>query len=368
MKFTIQREKILKPLQLVSGAVERRQTLPILSNILLSVQNDQLILTGTDLEVELKGTAEPDEIVETGEVTVSARKLMDICRSLPNEAAIEIYTEKNWLFLVSNKSRFTLSTLPAEEFPNVEEEENIQAKFAIGQSELRALMTNTHFSMAQQDVRYYLNGMLFDIDKGILRLIATDGHRLSLGQMKALKVESDRLQVIVPRKGIIELMRLLDDEEHEVEIIIGTNHIRAQTPLFTFTSKLIEGKFPDYKRVVPKGGDKEVIVDKELLKQTLIRASILSNEKFKGVRLLLSSGNLKIFANNPEQERAEEEIAVHYQGADLEIGFNVSYLLDVCNAVTSKDIKMIFHNTNDSVLIENSDDDSYLYVIMPMRL
>lgn len=368
MKFTIQREKILKPLQLVSGTVERRQTLPILSNILLSVQDDELLMTGTDLEVELKGKVQPDEIVEAGEVTVSARKLMDICRSLPNEAMIEIYTEKNWLFLVSNKSRFTLSTLPAAEFPNVEEEAKVQAKFTISQAELKALITNTHFSMAQQDVRYYLNGMLFDLDKGTLKLIATDGHRLSLGQIKKIDSKAEKIQVIVPRKGIIELMRLLDEEDSEVEILIGSNHIRAQTSQLTFTSKLIEGKFPDYKRVVPKGGDKEILINKETLKQTLTRVSILSNEKFKGIRLLLSSGVMKIFANNPEQERAEEELPISYKDADLEIGFNVGYLLDVCNSIISAEVKMIFQNANDSVLIENVDNDNFLYVIMPMHL
>ena len=334
MKLIIKREEVLRPLQLVSGAVERRQTLPILSNIMLDVSENQLCVTATDLEIELIANLKLENLIEEGKTTVNARKLIDICRTLPAEAEIEIFTEKNHLVLLSGKSRFTLSMLSADKFPNIEETEVNQTKFSLPQNELKKLLESTYFSMGQQDVRYYLNGMLFYINQGVVKVVAADGHRLALGSMENKAIKKDSIRIIVPKKGIIELMRLLHGEaEDEVNFAIGSNHIRAATDEFVFTSKLIDGEFPNYEQVVPKSGDKEVIANRDEFKQALTRVSILSNEKYRGVRFLLSSGLLKISANNPEQEEAEEEISVNYKGADLEIGFNVNYLissLDLC--------------------------------------
>ncbi|OHC41612.1 MAG: DNA polymerase III subunit beta, partial [Pseudomonadales bacterium RIFCSPLOWO2_02_FULL_63_210] len=325
MHFTIQREALLKPLQLVAGVVERRQTLPVLSNVLLVVEGQQLSLTGTDLEVELVGRVSLDEPAEPGEITVPARKLMDICKSLPNDALIDIRVDDQKLLVKAGRSRFSLSTLPANDFPTVEEGPG-SLTLSLSQSRLRRLIERTSFAMAQQDVRYYLNGMLLEVQTGILRAVATDGHRLAMCSMAAEIEQTERHQVIVPRKGILELARLLTEQDANVSIILGQHHIRATTGEFTFTSKLVDGKFPDYERVLPRGGDKLVVADRQGLREAFSRTAILSNEKYRGIRLQLASGLLKIQANNPEQEEAEEEIAVDYNGNQLEIGFNVSYL------------------------------------------
>lgn len=370
MKLTIQRESILKPLQLVSGVVERRQTLPILSNLMLDAQDQKLFITATDLEVELIGCIELTDLAEEGKTTVNARKFTDICRTLPNEAEINLSIKKNRLVLSSGRSRFTLSLLDANEFPNIEESEVNQIEFSLPQNTLKALLENTHFAMAQQDVRYYLNGMLFYINQGVIRLVSADGHRLALGSLTDESIDGD-IKIIVPRKGVIELMKLLEDDEERVDFAIGSNHIRMSSNKFTFTSKLVDGQFPSYETVVPKNGDKIVIANREKLKHSLTRVSILSNEKYRGIRFALSSGILKFSANNPEQEEAEEELEVDYNGADLEIGFNVNYLIDICNTISSDEIKMVFHDSNSAVLIEQnseSDDEPCLYVVMPMRL
>lgn len=368
MEFKIQREELLKYGQLVLGAVERRQTLPILGNILISAHDKQILLIATDLEIELMARIPIEEIKDPGEVTVTARKLIDICKNLPNESMISLATKKDRLILKSGKSRFSLTTLPVSEFPNIEEVQK-KISFKMPQNQFKRLLEKTHFSMAQQDVRYYLNGLLIDINQSVIKLIATDGHRLSLSEFDQLPGKIDQNQIIIPRKGVMELMRLLDDSEEEAEFIIGNNHISVKTPLFTFISKLVEGKFPDYRKVIPKSGKRVVLVDRDLFKQALVRVSILSNEKFKGVRLEIAENNLKIVANNPEQEEAEDQLLVNYTGADLEIGFNVNYLLDVCNTITADEMKMTFSDTNSSVLIEASDDHShYTYVIMPMRI
>ncbi|MEG6654067.1 DNA polymerase III subunit beta, partial [Pseudomonas aeruginosa] len=245
MHFTIQREALLKPLQLVAGVVERRQTLPVLSNVLLVVEGQQLSLTGTDLEVELVGRVVLEDAAEPGEITVPARKLMDICKSLPNDVLIDIRVEEQKLLVKAGRSRFTLSTLPANDFPTVEEGPG-SLNFSIAQSKLRRLIDRTSFAMAQQDVRYYLNGMLLEVNGGTLRSVATDGHRLAMCSLDAQIPSQDRHQVIVPRKGILELARLLTEQDGEVGIVLGQHHIRATTGEFTFTSKLVDGKFPDY--------------------------------------------------------------------------------------------------------------------------
>ena len=367
MHFTIQREALLKPLQLVAGVVERRQTLPVLSNVLLVVQGQQLSLTGTDLEVELVGRVTLDDAAEPGEITVPARKLMDICKSLPSDALIDIRLDEHKVLIKPGRSRFTLSTLPANDFPTVEEGPG-SLGFSVEQGKLRRLIERSSFAMAQQDVRYYLNGMLLEVSNGMLRTVATDGHRLAMCSMQAGIEQADRHQVIVPRKGILELARLLTEQDAEVNIMLGQHHVRATTGEFTFTSKLVDGKFPDYERVLPRGGDKLVIGDRQQLREAFSRTAILSNEKYRGIRLQLESGLLKIQANNPEQEEAEEEVAVDYSGGSLEIGFNVSYLLDVLGVMTTERIRLILSDANSSALLQEFDNDDSAYVVMPMRL
>ena len=327
MKFSISRDALLKPLNLVAGVVERRQTLPILSNVLLSLEGKKLSLTGTDLEVELVGRVELDSAGVDGEITVPARKLVDICKSLPDGSTIELNVESGKAMVKAGRSRFTLSTLAATEFPSVEEGVG-ELALDLPQTTVKRLIERTAFAMAQQDVRYYLNGMLLELKSGRLRMVATDGHRLALCTAPE-PVSAGDASVIIPRKGVLELSRLLEGEE-SISLVIGSNHVRASNPQFTFTSKLVDGKFPEYERVLPKSPDKTVIGDRLELKQAFARTAILSNEKYRGVRLKLSNDTLDIMANNPEQEQAEEVVAVDYKGDKLEVGFNVSYLLDVC--------------------------------------
>ncbi|MGQ7960190.1 DNA polymerase III subunit beta [Pseudomonas sp. SP16.1] len=367
MHFTIQREALLKPLQLVAGVVERRQTLPVLSNVLLVVEGQQLSLTGTDLEVELVGRVALEDAAEPGEITVPARKLMDICKSLPSDALIDIRVDEQKLLVKAGRSRFSLSTLPANDFPTVEEGPG-SLTFNLPQAKLRRLIERTSFAMAQQDVRYYLNGMLLEVQSGMLRAVATDGHRLAMCSMEAAIQQDGKHQVIVPRKGILELARLLTEQDAEVSIVLGQHHIRANTGEFTFTSKLVDGKFPDYERVLPRGGDKLVLADRQGLREAFSRTAILSNEKYRGIRLTLAAGLLKIQANNPEQEEAEEEIVVEYNGGNLEIGFNVSYLLDVLGVMGTEQVRLILSDSNSSALLQESDNDDSAYVVMPMRL
>jgi DNA polymerase-3 subunit beta len=365
MKFSLSREALLKPLQLVVGVVERRQTLPILSNVLLSLDQSRLSMTGTDLEVEIVGVTDIGSGGEDGDVTVSARKLVDICRSLPEEAQIDFSSGDGKATLKSGRSKFTLATLPANEFPSVDEGEKT-VEFMVPGSALKALIEATSFAMAQQDVRYYLNGMLWELNNNKLRAVATDGHRMAMCDGVCEVTVSEPVTSILPRKGIIELSRLLDEDE--VKVAMGSNHIRVTGGDYCFTSKLVDGAYPDYDRVLPKGGDKTVVADRAELKQAFGRAAILSNEKYRGVRILLSEGSIKMVANNPEQEEAEEEVTVTYSGEDLEIGFNVSYLLDVLNVITGSKVRITLSNSNSSALVEDAADGSAVYVVMPMRL
>lgn len=367
MKFSVSREDILKPLQLATGTVEKRHTLPILSNVLLDIKEGGLSITGTDLEVELVSSIELVQASEDGQVTVPARKLFDICRGLNDSALIEFSLSDNKLKVKSGKSRYSLSTLPAKDFPNLEEWQS-EINFAIHQSELKHLINSTSFAMANQDVRYYLNGMSMETQGSELRCVTTDGHRLALARFTLVDDTVDESQVIIPRKGVTEISRLIEDNDDNIYISLGSNHIRVSSSNFTFTSKLVDGRFPDYRRVLPKGGDKEVIADKSYLKQAFSRAAILSNEKFRGVRLNLSNNQLMITATNPEQEVAEEVVEVNYQGDDLEIGFNVAYVLDVLNVLESDQVKITLGDSNSSALIEDNNDESAVYVVMPMRL
>jgi DNA polymerase-3 subunit beta len=355
---------------MVVGVVERRQTLPILANVLIQLKNGELTLTGTDLEVEIVSKAASEMGADaSGDITVPARKLLDICRSLPDDVDIKFSTnDKGRVVITSGRSRFTLSTLPAEEFPNVEDGAETY-EFTLPAKNLKHLIDSTSFAMAHQDVRYYLNGMLWEVSGSTLNGVATDGHRLAISSILLQGETTDRtIQVILPRKGVVELSRLMVDEG-DITISLGDSHLRVRGSDFHFTSKLVDGAYPDYDRVLPKGGTLEVCGDREGLRQAFNRAAILSNEKYRGVRLLLSDNLLNIVANNPEQEEAQEEVPVDYTGVDLEVGFNVNYILDVLNTLSSEKVVFILSDANSSALIQDPEDqEGSAYVIMPMRL
>jgi len=364
MKFTAAREALLKPLQAVIGVVERRQTMPILSNVLMIARDGQLSITATDLEVEL--VAQADVETETGgEITVSGRKLLDICRALPEGSEINVSLSGERLVVKAGRSRFNLATLPAAEFPVVED---IKAGQSIEASQevLGKLIEKTHFSMAQQDVRYYLNGMLLETGGKHLRAVATDGHRLALCQAE-LDSSLEEQQVIVPRKGVLELQRLMNGEG-DLEIELGANHIRIQLDGIRFTSKLIDGRFPEYERVIPKESANELKADRGSFRGALQRTAILSNEKYRGIRLVIRDSGVILQAHNPEQEEAEEELEVEYSGEDIEIGFNVNYLLDALGAVDSDDVTLSVQDSNSSCLIRQPGNQDSTFVVMPMRL
>lgn len=369
MKLITLRETLLKPLQMVIGVVERKQTLPILSNVLLTTKGNKITFTGTDLEVELVGQSELEQAPSTDNIlTVSGRKLYDICKALPETAPIELYSEKERVILKSGRSRFTLSTLPAADFPNVEEQET-SVQFTVSQRALKKLLQHTYFAMAQQDVRYYLNGLLLELGKGRVRAVATDGHRLATSTIDCEIQQDHRMQVIVPRKGVLELLRLLEDSDEIVTVGVSSNHIRVRSEQFIFTSKLIEGRFPDYERVIPQNGDKIIIMERNELKRALGRVAILCNDKFHGVRLEFHKNLLRINANNPEQELAEEELAIDYPGENVEVGFNVNYLQDVLNIIDSESVKLTFSGPDSSMRIEDpKSEQESIFVVMPMRL
>jgi len=370
MKFSISREDILKPLQFVIGVVEKRQTLPVLSNVMLTADQNNLSITATDLEVEIVASTKLD-ISEAGQITLPARKCLDICRALPDGAQLELTynAEKERATIRSGKSRFSLATLPVGDFPNIEDVSGAFS-FNVPQKVLKSLIDKTQFSMAQQDVRYYLNGLLFEVGNNILKSVATDGHRLAYCESDADVSPSEKRQIILPRKGVVELAKLLESsEDATAEIIIGSNHIRINLQDIQFTSKLVDGQFPDYDRVIPKNSDKEVIANRDVLRQALVRTSILSNEKYRGIRIKLQNGLMQAQAHNPEMEEAEEEIEVNYQGDDLEIGFNVNYLLDALAAVPSETVRVLFSDANSScLLLPDNDEEGCQYVVMPMRL
>ncbi len=367
MKLSIQREALLEPLQLVIGVVERRQTLPILANVLLKIDGSKLSVTATDLEMELIAhTTLSEEVSAPAQVTVSGRKLLDICRTLPENALIDIQHDKERLIARSGRSRFMLATLPVESFPSFEASP-ASLEFSMQQKELSALFQRSHFAMAQQDVRYYLNGMLIDVKQDKIRTVATDGHRFAMnGRNTENPLQS--AQVIVPRKGIIELLRLLKHEDRSVNVSVSDNQMRVHGDEFTFTSKLIDGRFPDYERVMPTEAGKSVTIDRDALKEALMRVAILSNEKFRAVRLQLRPGLLHILANNPDQEEAEEILPVEYTGNELDIAFNVTYLLDVLNTVSAGNIKLTFIDANNRVFMEEAHNEDSLFLIMPLQL
>ncbi|TVQ47768.1 MAG: DNA polymerase III subunit beta [Gammaproteobacteria bacterium] len=365
MKLTVQRETLLKPVQAVIGVVERRQTMPILANVMIRAHSGRLEITATDLEVELVAST-PLEIETEGEITVPGRKLLDICRALPEAAELRLEVSGDKLGVRSGRSRFSLSTLPASEFPVIEEVKGRQ-RLQVAQDRVRRLLEKTQFAMAQQDVRYYLNGMLLEVDGHTLRAVATDGHRLALCEVELDVAAADAQQVIVPRKGVLELQRLLDGEG-DLELTIGSSHVRVEIDGIRFTSKLIDGRFPEYGRVIPKDPDNRLLATRDELRQALQRTAILSNEKYRGIRLSLQPETLVIQAHNPEQEEAEEQVGVEYQGQAMEVGFNVNYLLDALGATDGERVQVGLADSSSSCLIHSPDSQTTKFVVMPMRL
>jgi DNA polymerase III subunit beta len=360
------RDTLLKPLQAVSGIVERRQTLPILSNVLIETGQGTLKCTATDLEIQI--TSETKfESTDPQAVTVTARKLQELLRALPEDAPVSLDGKDSKLTLKAGKSRFQLQTLPANEFPRITKSSDRVQAFSLKQKELKQLIKLTEFAMAQQDIRYYLNGVLLVLDGDRLIAVATDGHRMSYAHA-ALNGQFTRQEIIVPRKTILELSKLLQESDEEVHVEVLGNQIRLSFDAVELVSKVIDGKFPDYNRVIPTGHSKHVVLDRALLLHTLQRAAILSNEKFRGVRVVLESGSLKIVCSNAEQEEAEEQIDVAYEGDGIDMGFNINYLLDVMATLSPSELKLSFNDSASSALITIPERDDYKYVVMPMRI
>ena len=366
------RDSLLKPLQAVIGIVERRHTLPILSNVLIEKNNGRLCVIATDLEIQITATSICADDLPDFSVTAAAKKLQDICRAFPESAQISLENDESRLQVKVGKSRFNLQTLPANDFPKLVPSGENRAVIKISQKELRALLNLIQYAMAQQDIRYYLNGLLMAVEKGLLRVVATDGHRLGMAYhlLETLgdTQEDAPQEVILPRKTVIELIKLLDDSNEEVKIEISQNQTRFSFSNIVLVSKIVEGKFPDYNRVIPTDYPNQVQINRTLLLLSLQRASILSNEKFRGVRLVLTQNSLRIICNNNEQEEAQEEIEINYAGEPLDIGFNVNYLLDVLTNLGNDSIDLSFGDANSSGLFTIPGNDCFKYVVMPMRI
>lgn len=368
MNINIQKETLENPLSQVIGVVEKRQTLPILGNVFIELNQGTLTLIGSDLETEI--TTRVHNVSGTdGKTTVSARKLFDICRSLKNEALLNLTVETDSKMVVSaGKSRFTLQTLSADDYPRLEET-HWKHEFVIQQKQLNSLLTKTSFSMAQQDVRYFLNGLLLEIRNDHILSVATDGHRLAKTQVNVDNIDIEFVQSIVPRKAVLEIGKFLDAGSEElVEVKLNSSHISVKSGDFMFISKLIDGRFPDYEKVIPANLDKHIIINRENLIEILTRAAILSNEKFRGVSLTVENNLLQVRSHNPDQERAKDEMEVAYTGSSIEIGFNVSYLLEALRACDSENIDLGLLDPNTSCTFHAEGSNDTLYLIMPMRL
>ena len=366
MNFNINRNELLPALQALSGIVDRRQTLPILSNLLFDIKPESFTITATDMEVELVVEVSA-KLDQSTRLTLPAKKILDICRLSPDGAELEFNIKENKTLIKSGKSRFTLATLPAQEFPLVDVVDET-VDFSVDQKKLTELLANTEFAMAQQDVRYYLNGLLLEISGDKLVAVATDGHRLAFDETKINASLSNVKQIIVPRKAVTELVKLLHSAKSEVNVSVSKNHIQITTGSLSFTSKLIDGKFPDYKKVVPEPSSTATLADREALKNSLERVSILSNEKYRGVRIAFGKDALSLPAHNPEKEEADEELAVEYQGEEMEIGFNVEYLKDALKTIKTKKVILSVLNPNSSCLILPEKESCCQYVVMPMKL
>ncbi len=362
-----QRDTLLAPLQSVSGIVERRHTLPILSNVLLEKRGERLTLLATDIEIQITTTTEGAGGEGDGAVTVGARKLQEILRSLPDTTEVSLVLEDKRLQVRAGKSRFSLQTLPADDFPRMTISEGETRQFAISQKAFRQLLGKTQYAMAAQDVRYYLNGLLLLVDGKELRAVATDGHRLAFASV-GIEAELPRQEMILPRKTVLELNRLLVDTDDALNVTLTANQVRFAFGNIVLVSKLIDGKFPDYERVVPASLRNHMKVGRQTLMQAMQRAAILTNEKFRGVRVVLGENSLKLIAANAEQEEAQEEIEVEYAGEAIDVGFNVGYLLDVLNNVQADEIQWSFNDANSSALITLPGNERFKYVVMPMRI
>ena len=366
MNIQINRETLLKPLSSVTSIVEKRHTLPILSNLLLETKANKIQLTATDLEMQISlsiDTATGGEI----STTISAKKLLDICRSLPDNSDINLATNDSRVTLKAGKSRFNLQTLPAADYPVMSKTQGQSTLVTIAQNQLKALLKQVEFAMAQQDIRYYLNGLLFEVTANRLNIVGTDGHRLSFTSTE-LKQNFEKQEVILPRKTVIELIKLLDDSEEDVQIEISSAQVNFSFGSIKLISKVIDGKFPDYNRVIPTGHQNIFNIDRLNVLLAMQRASILSNEKYRGIRMVVSNNNLKLISTNSDQEEAEEELEINYSGASLDIGFNVTYLIDVLNNTNSDSITFSFADANSSCLITVPNNNDYKYVVMPMRI
>ena len=361
------RDDILTPLSAVSGIIERRHTLPILSNVLIEQAGQNLSFLATDIEIQITARSALSAGGEAKAITVGARKLVDILRALPDGADVTLQQQEKRLLVKAGKSRFTLQTLPAEDFPRLAKPAGEAARFSLGQKALRRLLGLVQYAMAQQDIRYYLNGLLMVVEDGQLKLVATDGHRLAYAAT-ALSGGLPRQEVIVPRKTVIELSKLLAESDEEVNVEVSATQAAFRFGTIELVSKLIDGKFPDYTRVIPTGHKNKLQIGRETLRQALLRAAILSNEKFRGVRWVLSDGSLKIVSSNAEQEEAHEEVEIKYSGDGLDIGFNVNYLLDVLNNVSGENIECAFGDASSSALISYPTEKDFRYVVMPMRI
>ena len=362
------RDELLKPLQAVSGIVEKRHTLPILSNILFTRVEDRLHFLATDLEIQVSTSFScPQKGAENYQMTVSARKLQDILRALPEQTEVTLEAQNSKVLLRAGKSRFTLQTLPAEDFPKLIQGGGAVAKIKLTQKKLRGLLLLVQYAMAQQDIRYYLNGVLLVLGEKRLKAIATDGHRLAYASIKD-EHDGESHEAILPRKAVQELVKLLNETDNEVSVEFGASQINFRLGEVDLITKVIDGKFPDYTRVIPSGYQMGFEIGRERLQQALQRVAILSNEKFRGVRLTLTEGQLRIACTNTEQEEAFEELEVEYAGVALDIGINVTYLLDVLNNVSSEKVTCSFGDANSSVLITIAEDSEFRYVVMPMRI
>ena len=362
----ISREALLRPLQAVSGIVERRQTLPILANVLLEQKDGHLFVTATDLEMQITANSELAGKQDQS-VTVGARKLQDLLRALPEESALNVDTAGGKMTVRAGRSRFNLQTLPAADYPRIGLSKDQLQTITLPQRDFRGLLKLAEFAMAQQDIRYYLNGMLLVIDKGSLQAVATDGHRLSYASI-SVPGNYSRQEVILPRKTVLELGKLLEDSEAAVTIDVLANQVRFRFSNVELVSKVVDGKFPDYNRVIPSGHPKQLELSRSELLQALQRAAILSNEKFRGVRLVLGADQLKIICTNSEQEEAEEEMEVAYKGEPLDIGFNITYLLDVLHNLSADKVVLALGDANSSALVTMPERADYKYVVMPMRI
>ncbi len=366
MKITINREKLLIPLQQIIGAVERRQTLPILGNVLFKSSTDSLTLTATDLEIEMVSRIANGNS-ENFETTLPARKLLDICKALAENSEIEFTIEENKVTLTSGRSRFVLASLPAKDFPGLDDIEE-QQSFAIQQGQFKSLLEKTAFAMAQQDVRYYLNGILMEISQDMIKMVATDGHRLALSELKIELAVSETKQIIIPRKAVLELARLLEPGDGAAKIVLSQNHIRIETETLVFTSKLIDGKFPEFKGVLETELNIVIKFNRAEFIETMNRAAVLTTDRFKGVKIALEPGVMRITANNPEQEEAIEEIEIDYDGETMETGYNITYLIEAARVIDTEEIELHLQGSDGICIIKQPEENRSTWLIMPMRI